>query len=53
MRKIAASFLIVLMLTVPSNSNFSLIQYSIGVWILASGSWNDTGIWIDSNIWNG
>lgn len=22
------------------------------VWILATGTWNDVGVWLDSSLWN-
>jgi len=25
---------------------------AVGVWILATGTWNDAGVWDDTDVWN-
>ena len=34
------------------STNQFIAQSEVGSWILASNSWNDFGVWLDSSIWN-
>jgi hypothetical protein len=36
----------------PTFNNYIDFENTIITWILADGTWNDSGIWIDSETWN-